>query len=52
MKLANFFLNLILGIIIGLFVGWNFAHKEVATECQRQGGFYVGSKDYYCFEKI
>jgi hypothetical protein len=35
-------------VAIGVLFGWLLAHNEVATECQRQGGFYVGSKDFKC----
>lgn len=40
------------GLVICIFyAGWIFAHREISQECQRQGGFYVGAKDYWCFEK-
>ncbi len=35
-------------VALGVLVGWLLAHNEVATECQRQGGFYVGNKDFKC----
>lgn len=43
------FLNLII-FIAGLIIGWQLAHQEVATECERQGSFYVGSKTFKCTE--
>lgn len=30
------------------FIGYQKAHHEVATECERLGGFYVGEKTYTC----
>lgn len=43
---------LLVWIITGSFlVGWYSAHHEISTECIRQGGFYVGDNDYWCFEK-
>lgn len=36
---------------VGLFAGWLAAHQEVATECERQGGFYVGKRDFVCSPK-
>lgn len=32
-------------------IGWAVAHTEIAIECERQGSFYVGKKDYVCEEK-
>jgi len=32
----------------GFLFGWIFTHSEIATECQRQGSFYVGDKDFKC----
>lgn len=33
---------------LGLCVGWISAHQEVAAECERQGSFYVGKRDFTC----
>lgn len=41
-------LGLILGVLIGYFLGWGFAHKTVATECERLGSFYVDNKTFKC----
>jgi hypothetical protein len=38
----------VLIFLFGVILGWIFAHSEVATECQRQGTFYVGSNDFKC----
>lgn len=38
-------------LLVGLVVGWSWAHQEVATECERQGGFYVGERDFVCAPK-
>jgi len=35
-------------VLIGGIFGWLFAHGQIATECDRQGGFYVGNSDYKC----
>ena len=43
----NFLAAAFLFLVGGLF-GWAFAHGEISTECQRQGGFYVGDKDFKC----
>lgn len=32
-------------------VGWVSAHDEVSRECERQGGFYYGQKNYECRER-
>lgn len=36
--------------IFGIWVGWVTAHSTVATECERQGSFYVGKKTFKCSE--
>ncbi len=43
----NFLAAAFLFLVGGLF-GWAFAHGEISTECQRQGGFYIGDKDFKC----
>lgn len=40
--------GLICGGLLGYIFGWTGAHRTVATECERLGGFYVGSKVYKC----
>lgn len=30
--------------------GWVMAHSVVAKECERLGGFYVGTKVFHCSE--
>lgn len=37
--------------LTGFAIGWAVAHTEVSIECERQGSFYVGKKDYVCEEK-
>lgn len=39
---------IIVSLIVGYAIGWGSAHKTVATECERLGSFYVGSKTYRC----
>lgn len=41
-----FFASLV--IFCSFMLGWVCANTEIATECQRQGGFYVGQKDFVC----
>lgn len=38
-------------IAVGLvfaYLGWADAHAEIARECKRLGGFYVGSETFVC----
>ena len=39
---------LILVIVLATFIGWDYAHRTVAKECERLGAFYVGDKTYEC----
>lgn len=32
--------------VIGMFVGWVYAHYHIAAECERLGAFFVGKKVY------
>lgn len=34
--------------IAAFLAGWITAHREVETECLRQGGFYVNDADFIC----
>lgn len=34
--------------LFGSFAGWMSAHHDIATECIRQGSFYVNDKDFNC----
>lgn len=43
-------LMLVVGLFIGYNMGYQKAHKTIATECQRLGSFYVGSKTFKCIE--
>ena len=45
-------LALIIGYAIGHSYGYHYAHQIVAKECERLGGFYVGTKTYRCTEII
>lgn len=43
----------ILSILSGLLcyrLGWVAAHKTVAVECERLGGFYVNDKVFKCYQ--
>lgn len=48
--MSDAFIGLAIFIIAGL-LGWFLAHGVVADECQKLGGFYVGSKVYECKAK-
>lgn len=39
---------LIVGYGIGWSNGWSNAHYTVATECEKLGSFYVGSRVFKC----
>ncbi|MBH3395825.1 hypothetical protein [Pseudomonas monteilii] len=36
------------GLLLAYYIGWVRAHYTVAAECERLGGFYVGSKTFRC----
>ena len=38
----------ILANLLGAYLGSLFAHSTVARECERLGGFYVGTRIYQC----
>jgi hypothetical protein len=44
----SYAVELIFSCLIGVMLGWIMAHGEVANECRRQGGFYVGDVDFKC----
>lgn len=39
---------LLVSLLLGYFAGWRVAHKVVASECKRLGGFYVDSETFKC----
>lgn len=41
-------LAIVVSLIVGYAIGGGFAHKTVATECERLGRFYVGATTYHC----
>lgn len=41
-------LLLLVAFLFGSFTGWMSAHHEIATECVRQGSFYLNDKDFSC----
>ncbi len=41
----------VVALVLACFAGWVWAHNAVATECNKLGSFYVGSKVYECKEK-
>ncbi|WP_313082616.1 hypothetical protein [Pulveribacter sp.] len=34
--------------LLGALCGWVYAHGVIAAECERLGGFYVGTNIYEC----
>lgn len=42
--------------ILGFIIAWlwsdSVAHNKIAAECERLGGFFVGSKTYKCHQII
>ncbi|WP_167432564.1 hypothetical protein [Moraxella equi] len=38
----------LLFLVIGFFVGYQYAHFYIANECEKLGGFFVGNKIYEC----
>jgi hypothetical protein len=42
--------------ILGFIIAWlwsdSVAHNKIAAECERLGGFFVGSKTYKCYAVI
>lgn len=47
----NFWLAAIIAFVcylVGFSLGRQAAHDTIARECERLGGFYVGSKTYVC----
>jgi hypothetical protein len=41
-------MKMIIGILIGLYIGWTYAHFTVADECEKLGKFYVGKRIFEC----
>lgn len=48
MTAVFFFVSSTIVLLVGVLLGWVYAHYTVATECERLGAFYVGSKVYEC----
>lgn len=44
-------LLIIVSLVLGHYFGWHGAHSDIAYECNRLGGFYVGNKVYGCYLK-
>jgi len=41
-------LKITLLVMSGFILGWIHAGDEIALECKRQQGFYVGREDFKC----
>ncbi|MNE28328.1 hypothetical protein D3C80_1217650 [compost metagenome] len=40
--------GLLFALIVGISIGWVWAHHTVAAECERLGKFYVGKRTSEC----
>ena len=38
----------LLCLVVGYWLGYASAHADVARECERLGGFYIGKTVYKC----
>lgn len=38
----------ILSMFFAFYIGYVVAHHEIASECKRLGGFYVGKETFKC----
>lgn len=47
-----FLAGILLGFLVGWFLGYRTAHITVASECERLGGFFHNKKTYKCTEII
>lgn len=50
--MTNFFIGLLIGLLVGHILGWEKAHLTVSDECERLGAFYVGKTTYTCIKKV
>lgn len=41
---------MLLGVIVGVWIGWRGAHITVVSECERLGGFFVDQRVFKCVE--
>lgn len=41
---------ILLGVVVGAWLGWTTAHITVAVECEKLGGFYVRDQVFKCVE--
>lgn len=48
--MAQYSIGLLIGLLVGYWMGWIGAHQTVKTECRRLGGFYVGDSVFKCEE--
>jgi len=39
---------ILFALLVGVSIGWDWAHHTVATECERLGKFYVGKRTFEC----
>lgn len=40
--------DFLFALMVGIAIGWIWAHHAVATECERLGKFYVGKRTFEC----
>jgi hypothetical protein len=48
--IQGYLISLLLAVCM-FFLGWVLGSSTIATECERLGGFYVGSTVYECKPK-
>lgn len=41
---------LVIGLVLGIWIGWIQAHHTIARECLKLGSFYVGNRVFKCIE--
>lgn len=46
-KATEILIGVFLAALVALLFSW-MTQEKIATQCERQGGFYVGSRDYVC----
>lgn len=49
--MTGYILTALVAALMGYRIGYEAAHKTIATECERIGAFYVGEKVYECKAK-
>ena len=48
--MSYFLIKILFVLLIGMFIGYVYAHVKIGTECKRIGGFYVGKTVFKCVD--